>query len=81
MKKFLPMIAALALMLGAFSMTATAGHHNNPCNPCSANPCAMKHNPCDMKKNPCDMKKDNPCDMKKSENPCNPCSMKGNDKH
>jgi len=90
MKKLLGMTAALALMVGAFSLPAMAGHHEmNPCNPCAmkqmkghnpCNPCSMKHermNPC----NPCDMKhekKHNPCDMKEhgKMNPCNPCSGK-----
>jgi len=85
MSKILGMTAALALMLGAYALPASAAHHEtNPCNPCAVktmkdhnpcNPCAMKKhaNPCDMKK----MKKDNPCSMKhKKMNPCNPCSLK-----
>lgn len=82
MKKLLGVTAALALMMGAFSLPVMAhdGHHEmNPCNPCAmkhmkdhnpCNPCSMKH----MKDhNPC-----NPCSMKhmKKDNPCNPCSMK-----
>jgi len=77
LNKILGMTAAIMLMMGSFAFSATAAHHENPCNPC-----AMKHaNPCDMKDmhkkhaNPC-----NPCDMKKMHkkyaNPCNPCDMK-----
>ena len=79
-------LASLAIMMigmGILSTSAIAGSHN-PCNPCAANPCAMKQNtnpcstnPCAMKKsaNPCAM---NPCSMPKKANPCadnNPCSM------
>jgi len=59
MNKLMTMMAVLVMSMGMMSAPASAGSHN-PCNPCSANPCAMKHNPCAMQKkaNPCSM---NPC--------------------
>jgi len=75
MKQITTLAIATLLALGLSAAPAFAGGHNNPCNPCAANPCAMKHNPCDMKKNPCAM---NPCSTPKAANPCggsNPCSM------
>ena len=80
MKQMTTLAIATLLTIGLSAAPAFAGHHKNPCNPCAANPCAMKHNPCEMKKNPCDMGKKNPCDMK-SHNPCNPCAMKDHGKH
>jgi len=84
MRKLETLFFSVALLMGMSISPVAAEAGSNPCNPCSANPCAMKKNANPCSANPCAMKKHtnpcsaNPCAMKKHMNPCsaNPCAMK-----